>query len=542
MAECGGKNMLSVSALQACTLVKRYFPAGLSSNVVGQALQDPALLYLNLDELCEMDLDAVRALVCPAQDAQEAAGPGNGPEEEDAPEGTPPSTADECIVLEVDPEGLAARVTLIPPPDGVPAPGAREMLRALYRKKVTKGVRVEFINRLAERPIYDRPFRIAQAQPAINGQDGAVTFHFDTSADLSPRMAEDGTADYKNLDFVMSVQAGDLLCEITPATSGAEGVNIFGQPIPASAGRPPQVRCGANTALSQDGREIRAVCDGQVFLREGRVEVNQILMLDTVDFSTGNIDFPGSVHVRGDVANGFTVRAGGDIVVSGVVENATLISGGSIALCSGIKGGGSGVLEARQDVRTLFIESCKAKAGGNIYADTILNAWVECGRRVNVLGKRGYLLGGVCTAGDMITAVQIGNEANIPTTVALADRTGPSAEERQRAETTARYSEAADQLSLLAEQDAGGQERPLTFSCELARIAVLAQRLQQRIDQLQMDSGRPGRGRHVIQVLEALYPNVSLEIDGVSAKNTRQRGRCTILERRGQVCFSEDRA
>lgn len=61
----------------------------------------------------------------------------------------------------------------------------------------------------------------------------------------------------------------------------------------------------------------------------------------------------------------------------------------------------------RADIRTLFIESCQVRAGGSIYADTILNSDVACGHAVSVYGQRGYLLGGVCMAGDFVSAFQI---------------------------------------------------------------------------------------------------------------------------------------
>lgn len=152
--------------------------------------------------------------------------------------------------------------------------------------------------------------------------------------------------------------------------------------------------------------------------------VSQILIVDTVDFSTGNIDFPGSVHIQGNVPSGFTVKAAGDIVVQGVVENAVLIAGGNIALCRGVKGAGSGSLGAGQDIRTLFIESCQVRAGGSIYADTILNSDVACGHTVSVYGQRGYLLGGVCMAGDFVSAAQIGNAAQIATSVIIRSQPG----------------------------------------------------------------------------------------------------------------------
>ena len=38
------------------------------------------------------------------------------------------------------------------------------------------------------------------------------------------------------------------------------------------------------------------------------------------DLSTGNIEFEGSVQVRGNVSSNFEIRAGGNVIISGVVD------------------------------------------------------------------------------------------------------------------------------------------------------------------------------------------------------------------------------
>lgn len=531
---------LSVHGIQNSPLVKRYVSTGLTLELLWQQLRDPKLVYLDLDTLCDLDPEALRDLLICTADMD---GPEASPtlekalQDEEAPL---PCTPAECVVVTVDADGMVARMKLIEPPEDVGAPGRREMLAALFKRKITSGVKTEFIARLAERPIYGRFFRIAEGVPAQDGQDGAVEYFFNPSADLRPRVAEDGTVDYRALDFVKSVKAGDLLCRITPPAAGIDGVNIYGKAISAEAGGAAVICCGANTVLSGDGLEIRAQCDGQVFLRGSTVMVSQFLALEAVDYATGNIEFSGSVHIRGDVANGFTVKAEGDIVVSGVVENATLIAGGSIALCSGIKGGGSGLLDAGQDIRTLFIESCRGRAGGSIYADTILNSQLECGRQISVLGKRGSLMGGSCTAGESVCAAQIGNQAQVPTAVKVGPAAGLTDDKRQNLSAADRYHEMADRLSALVSDDARTMGSTAAFSQEVVRTAILILRLEQRADQLQQAADQPVRARRrVVQVLEALYPNVSLEIDGVFAQNTSLRTRCTIAQRQGSLHFAK---
>ena len=56
-------------------------------------------------------------------------------------------------------------------------------------------------------------------------------------------------------------------------------------------------------------------------------KVSNTLEIDqNVDFSTGNIDFPGNVIVHRSVKDCFTVKARDDIEVRGLIEAATLIA------------------------------------------------------------------------------------------------------------------------------------------------------------------------------------------------------------------------
>lgn len=76
-----------------------------------------------------------------------------------------------------------------------------------------------------------------------------------------------------------------------------------------------------------------------------------------MDNSTGNIDYPGNVTVRGNVKGGFSIIAKGDIVVEGVVEDALIQAGGQIIVKRGIHGMTKGILRAQGNVICKFIEN-----------------------------------------------------------------------------------------------------------------------------------------------------------------------------------------
>ena len=55
--------------------------------------------------------------------------------------------------------------------------------------------------------------------------------------------------------------------------------------------------------------------DGHVTCVNGKVFVNNVLELENVDVSTGNIEYQGNVIVNNNVINNFSVKAHGDIEV-----------------------------------------------------------------------------------------------------------------------------------------------------------------------------------------------------------------------------------
>ena len=87
--------------------------------------------------------------------------------------------------------------------------------------------------------------------------------------------------------------------------------------------------------------EIFSEVTGHASLVKGKVFVSSVFEVPAdVDNSIGNVEYAGNVHVAGNVKGGFEVRAKGDIIVEGVVEDALLEAGGQIIVKRGIHGMG----------------------------------------------------------------------------------------------------------------------------------------------------------------------------------------------------------
>ncbi|MCL2216056.1 MAG: FapA family protein [Defluviitaleaceae bacterium] len=260
---------------------------------------------------------------------------------------------------------------------------------------------------------YGRKLTIARGEEPTKSIDGFLQFHFDRSnIKPKPKIMEDGTVNFKQLGMFKLTNRGDVLVTSVPAREGKDGIDVYGNIIPAVKPRPATViPRGKGTVLSPDGMHLIADVSGQLLLQEGKINISAHLEIaGNVDNSTGDIDFNGQVTVRGTVVSGFTVKAVGNIEVFGVCEAATLVSTeGSIVLGNGVQGSDKGELTAANDITAKFIESCKVNAGGNVTADSIMKSHIKCNGSVTVSGKNGLLVGGTLVAGEKLVAQTIGS-------------------------------------------------------------------------------------------------------------------------------------
>ncbi len=124
--------------------------------------------------------------------------------------------------------------------------------------------------------------------------------------------------------------------------------------------------------------------------------MEQVIIIENdVDFETGNIDFNGSVIIKGGVKAGFVVKAVGDITVKEIVEDALIDSQGNVILKGGFVGYGKGELTTQGDAVIEFAENQKIYAGGDVkVSDSLLHCSVEVDGKIFVMGKRGVVGGG----------------------------------------------------------------------------------------------------------------------------------------------------
>lgn len=317
-------------------------------------------------------------------------------------------------------EGQEMVARMYPPVIGMPDVSAREVETDLLHMKITFGVDKKEIQRITSEKRYLETFIVAIGKTPIEGRDAVLKYYFSTEHVTKPKINEDGTVDFHQLDMISTVKAGDVVAEIFPEDKGTPGMNIYGVAVPPRKVARKIFRHGRNLEVSADGTKLISLVTGHVTLGGDKIFVSTEYEVPAdVNNSTGDIDFDGDVKIAGNVLAGFKVKASGKIIVRGVVEGAELIAGGDIILERGILGMNKGVLIAGGNIASTFIENATVRAGGDINSNAILHSDVNAHGVIEVHGKKGYIIGGTVRAGFKIESKTIGSEMGANTVVSV---------------------------------------------------------------------------------------------------------------------------
>lgn len=224
---------------------------------------------------------------------------------------------------------------------------------------------------------------VAEGKAPEGGEDAKVTIFFRDHSASKARIDASGRADYKNIDKFISVRAGDKLLTLQKPVLGAPGINIAGEELVAKGFDTIDITTGDNIRmLDKGGRVVYfATKNGYVSYDavSYKIAVVDLLVVNTVSYETGSINFQGSVYIKEDVSRGFRVKATGDITVAGVVSDATLIAGGSITILSGVKAKGSATLSAVKNIEVGYLEQANIYCSGNLTINRyVYNSDIRC--------------------------------------------------------------------------------------------------------------------------------------------------------------------
>ncbi|MCD7835727.1 MAG: FapA family protein [Lachnospiraceae bacterium] len=315
----------------------------------------------------------------------------------------------ETYSLSIADDLMSATVRFYPASDTGKRMSFDEFFKDMHYRNVKSGIQVQTLQEhFQSEGIYCTDIIAAKGREPRHGTDAKIEYYFNTDVHAKPEMKEDGSVDYFNLNVINRCKKGDVLARIIPEDAGDFGINIAGNRIKPRDVKKAVFKYGKNISLSEDRLTISSMVDGHVMLTDNDVFVSDVYTVENVDTSTGNIDFTGSVQVNGNVATNYVVKAGGDVVINGVVEGAHIEAGGNIIIARGMNGMSKGTLKAGGNIVAKFLENATAEAEGYVSTESSLHSNITAGTEVIVSGRRGFITVGRVQASDRIEAKTIG--------------------------------------------------------------------------------------------------------------------------------------
>ncbi|MDR2143123.1 MAG: FapA family protein [Treponema sp.] len=316
------------------------------------------------------------------------------------------------VTVDITADEMKAYITVTPPGAGGCDMPVETYLSFLRNNKVVLGVDEAALSRFADRPVYNEAFLVAEGTRPQNGRDSYIQYNFETDqSKVKLREGSNGRVDFKDLNIIQNVVEGQPLAVRVPAEDGTVGRTVTGKVIPAKNGREIAMPLGKNVHAGDDGASIIADINGQVVISGGKINVEPVYTVrGNVNLKTGNIIFLGTVIITGNVEDGFSVKAAGNIEVDGTVEKAELDAEGDIIVHQGITGKSSGMVRAGRSIWARFIENAQVEAGNMVVvSDGIINSQVDAFKRIICQGKRAHIVGGRLRATEEINAKSLGS-------------------------------------------------------------------------------------------------------------------------------------
>lgn len=324
-----------------------------------------------------------------------------------------------CFDMLLNQNGMEAIVVLLCP--GKPV-AQEEVLSAIRESGIKKGVDYVAVKAICDGTTNGDIVTLARGVMPQAGADGWYEYFFDTEVKSNPMLLEDGSVDYQHAKWFELVKKGQKVAVYHEAQDGKPGYTIMGESLATKKGKEKPVLTGSGFEILEDKKTYIASVDGKIELKDNKLIISNLLVVDDVTSATGNIDFNGSVYVRGNVGQGVSIHATRDVLVDGYTESSVIEAGGDIILKKGNNASGRGFLRANGDVMGMFFESARVWAGGKVRANSCLQSEIHAGNRIEISGRNGVLAGGLAQAQNLIQATHIGNEVGLSTRLVLGNK------------------------------------------------------------------------------------------------------------------------
>ncbi len=404
---------------------------------------------------------------------------------------------------------------------------------------VSHGILPEVLMKIAQQPssYFHSQTVVAQGEAPVNGIDGSIRFSYDMNEDeYKPVETEGGKIDFKEVTQLKNVNRGQLIAEKVKATSGTDGMAVTGDSLPCKNGKEAHFKVGKNVVVNPEQTAMYAAIDGLISITDkNKINVFPVFEVNgDVDYKVGNIDFVGTVVIRGNVLTGFRVRSSGDIRIVGGVEGAILESDGSIEISGGVLASNKGYIKAGKNVKCSFIQDGNVIASEDVLvSQSIMHSSVRAGRNVICSGAKGLIVGGNVQAGERVVARTIGNTMSTATILEVGVRPELRSELSELRTQIKRNMDNMDKtdkaLNLLDHMAAAGQLPPDKMAMRIkltsTKRAAAEELAQAKERVLEIERSLEDTDRAKVDVVNVIYGGTKIVIGRYTRfiKDTTQR-------------------
>ncbi len=319
-----------------------------------------------------------------------------------------------------------------------------EILEALKEKVKTEVIDQGVLDSVVEaanlgEKVVER--RIAKGHEAQAGADGKLLLlvrPYTGKAEV--QVDSKGKASYQELNLFENIKAEQIVARIYPPKAGVDGMDALGTKIASKAGKPLKPNLDKTLQIKKSERAeddfdvVVATQDGLLADESGRLTVRTEFVVDgNLDFHVGNINFIGSVRVKGDVNPGFRIQANKGIQIMGSATGAYLqCLDGDIEVKGIVIGGKGAKIICSKNLKLGLAQEMEAEVGGDIIIE---KQALDCTLRTAsaLFVTKGDLVKGQAFVVRGVQANDLGNASGVETKIHLCSDIETSGEYAQLA-------------------------------------------------------------------------------------------------------------
>jgi uncharacterized protein (DUF342 family) len=407
-----------------------------------------------------------------------------------------------------------------------PVPDVEFILNKLNEKNLNDPQLKYKVTEVLKRKLFNKKIVLVKGTSPVSSENGRVEFLFEKGQSKKDINSIE-SIDHHFVNTISIVEKNEPIAHLIASKKGTDGYTVFGDVIPCGECEEVSMPSGDNVSVSSENSSVLvATANGAVrVISEEIIHVDPFMTIESdLDYSIGNLDFTGTIVIKGNILPGFKVNATGDISVEGLIEDAQVMAGGDITAL-GCTGHLKGDVRAGGSIYIKYAENTKLHAAKDIVVEEyLINCQSHSDNEVKIIQKKGRLAGGETIAANKITARRIGNDKETRTLVSVGFsskiRQNLSLIDNQLTETESKLGTVAKALKTISRISIVKKVLPEEVKQQAVELMTMKENIEKEMQELLLskkkliDDAKP-TGDEAIVVYDTVYPGTIIKFPGM---------------------------